>query len=349
MFSVALLRRGPESETQKTGIGRYADAAKRGIIAGGADCENIYYVFEKHIGFLKGIRKGFIDPLMDLINSNGKNDIYHAADELCGLYLPLLRGKRVVTFHHITRPGEDISGIFGRILWKISAAISVRYADKILAVSPQTRDEIVEMYGLDPNDIEVLPFEIGRQFRILEDVKRSMTVGYAGSLIPRKNVASLIRSFKKVTGMPGTADARLVICGEGPERDELTELVKELNIAENVEFISGLTDEEIVRLYNSVSAYVQPAKHEGLSLTIIEAQRCRAPVLYFEDARIPDEVKKYAVPCSGEDGLAEQMHRCLTDERYRNAVADAAFGHANDFGEDFGERIVEIYKDLLSR
>jgi len=340
------MRRGPESETQKSGIGRYGDKAERNVTARGGGCNNIYFTFNKAQGILKGIRKGFIDPLMQLINRNGKSDIYHAVDELSGMYLPLVRGKKVVTFHHVTTPDEDISGFLGHILWKVAAKITLRSADVVLAASPQTRDEMVGKYKMDPNDIEVLTIEIGDQFKVI-DVKQSKAVVCVSSLIRRKNIAALIRAFKKVAETPETSDAELIICGKGSEYDDLVRLTKELGLENNTKFVSGLSDDDIVRLYNAAAVSVLPTSHEGLGLTIIEAQRCRTPVLYFKNAQIPEEVRRYAVPCTDEDELSEQMLRCLTDEEYRNGIADAAFGYANEFGNDFGDRLFEIYEELV--
>jgi len=341
------MRRGPESVTQKSGIGRYGDKAERNIIAHGGRCNNIYFIFNKSSGILTGIRKGFIEPLMQLINNNGKSDIYHAVDELSGIYLPFARGKKVVTFHHVTTPDEDISGSLGHILWRVAAKIVLRSADVVLAASPQTRDEMVKRYGMDPKDIDVLTIEIGDQFRKIEGAKRSKSVLCVSSLIKRKNVAALIRAFGKVIEMPGMSDAELIICGKGSEYGRLLQLTKELGLEDNTEFVSGLSDDDIVRLYNSASVSVLPTSHEGLGLTIIEAQRCHTPVLYFEDAQIPEEVRRYAVPCAGEEGLAEQMFRCLSDEGYRNGIADAAQEYADGFGNDFGDRLFEIYENLI--
>jgi glycosyltransferase involved in cell wall biosynthesis len=338
------MRRGPESATQKSGIGRYGDKAERSILAHGAECNSIYFTFNKSQGIIGAIRKGFTGPLIRLMNNN-KSDVYHATDELSGIFLPLARGKKVVTFHHVTRPDEDLSGYLGYILWRVSARIALMSADVVLAASPQTRDEMVKRYKMDGNDIEVLTVEIGDQFRNI-NAERSKTVLCVSSLIKRKNTAALIRSFKTLTVMPGMSDAKLVICGKGSEYENLVRLAKELGLEGSTEFVSGLNDEEVVRLYNSASVSVLPTTHEGLGLTIIEAQRCRTPVLYFKDAQIPEEVKRHAVPCADEDDLAEQMFKCLSDERYRDGIADAAFSYANDFGNDFGRQLLEIYEKL---
>jgi len=342
-----LFRRGPETDTEKSGIGRYGDKTERAILARTERCENIFFSFSKRDGILSSLRRSLIDPLMQLMNLNGSTDIYHATEELSGMFLPLVRGRKIVTFHHVSAPGEDMSGPIGYLIWKVAAAVTVRSADIILAASPQTRDELVKTYKLDSKVIEVLTAEIGKQFRTLENTERTSTVGCVSSLMPRKNVAALIRSFSEALKMPGMSDTKLIICGKGPERDGLMRLTRELGIEDNTEFVSGLTDDEIVRFYNTVSAFVLPSSHEGLGLTVIEAQRCCAPVLYFKDARIPEEVIRYAVPCDGEAEMAEQIRRLLSDETYRNRIADTAFEYANGFGEDFEERIIDIYERLI--
>ena len=342
------MKRWPESEEQKTGIGRYGDKAERNILVRGARCSSLHcFTLNIFGGLFRTIMGAFVRPFIRLMKRNESTDIYHAVEELSGIYLPFAKGKKVVTFHHITAKGEDFSRFGDCTIFRIIAGISIRYADVVLAVSPQTRDELIKKYKKHQEKIKVLTVEIGDQFGRIENVERSKSVLCVSSLIPRKNVAALIRSFKNVVKMPEMSDAKLIICGIGSEYENIKQLTKDLDLCSNTEFVSGLNDEEIVGLYNSASVSVLPTSHEGLGLTIIEAQRCYTPVLYFRDAQIPEEVKRYAVPCADEDELSEQMFRCLSDEKYRDSIADAAFKYASEFGNDFGDRLFEIYEELL--
>ena len=174
-------------------------------------------------------------------------------------------------------------------------------------------------------------------------------MGCVSILVQRKNVAALIRSFSKLTGMDGVSDVRLRICGKGPEKRSLDELTRSLGISDRVEFLSDLSEADLVKFYNSISVLANPSMHEGFGCVTLEAQRCSTPVVFFRDADIPEEVVRSAIPCDNEDDMAKKMHDLLTDAGQWEKIAREGKEYADSFGGEFSDTMVEIYRELAKK
>jgi len=334
------------STAKNTGIDVYSNSVERALSSHGIPFETVNTVMDTKAGYLRFLTDGILKPFLSIIRKRDKR-VYHAIDELCCLFLPFAKGKKVVSFHHvITDSGKDMKASF---IWHLAAKMGLMFSDEIVAISPQTKRELISTYGIRDDRITVLLSEVSAAFVTLKDVRRERTIGCVSTLIKRKNVDALIRSFSILTEMDGMSDVKLKICGKGPEKEALGELAASLGISERVVFLSDLSVDDIVRFYNSVSVLANPSLHEGFGYVTLEAQRCSAPVVFFGHADIPSEVTKCAVPCDDEKDLAGKMYMLMTDEGYRESVVNAGKDYADAFGREFPEKLVNVYQRLMDR
>ncbi len=338
MPDIILMRRYPEPEGKATGIGVYSDAIESAFRADGTDYESIFFKMTTDEGYLKCLIKGFIRPFFDTAKS--KSRLYHATDELCCLYFPVIKGRKIVTFHHVSRDREGRSPFLYPV-WKIAARLAVKYSDAIIVPSKQTKDELISIFGTDERKIRVMMHGPDPLFRDAGR-PRDKIIGFVGTLIERKNVAAGLRAFKIFTGMPGTEGYRFVICGDGPLKKSLLALSEELGISDRVDTISNLSRQELFDFYNGMAVFANPSMHEGLGMTALEAQVCGAPVVFFRDADIPDEVTAHFVPSSDESEFAANMHRLIFEEEYRDSVIRSA-RDVSDRG--YMDKMYRIYED----
>lgn len=343
MTQLIVMRRYPDIEGKGTGIGSYSDMLDSMLSENGVDHEDVYLKLSTDEGYLKCLRQGFIAPSLFLRKTDCQ--LYHATDELCCMSFPRIRGKKVVTFHHVSKGREGKSPLLFAI-WKIAAKRAVKHSDAIIAVSHQTRDEVVGKLGADPEKVYVLEHTVDPVFRDLGG-PREKVIGFVGTLIERKNVPGGLRAFKLFTEMPGTDGYRFVICGEGPMKSELVSLSESLGIADRVVFTSGLVKKDLLELYNGMVVFANSSMHEGLGLTALEAQACGAPVVFFKDADIPEEATKHFVPSGDEEEFARNMYKLAMDEEYRRKVTGgASFGLSP---EEYSRELFGIYSKVLGR
>lgn len=343
MVDVILMERYPDVARKGTGIRSYSEMINSAMRSEGIDSKNVHFKLTTDEGYLKCLIYGYIGPLIKLWKSHGR--IYHATDELCCLCYPFFKGKKVVTFHHVFRESEKEgqSPLLFRF-WKIAAKWALKYSDAIIAVSEQTRTELIEILGADPDKVYVLEHSTS-PFYINLGIPREKIIGFVGTLIERKNISAGIRAFKLFTELSGTEEYKFVICGNGVMKDELISLTKSLGIADRVEFISDLTKEELRDFYNKMAVFANSSMHEGLGLTALEAQSCGAPVVYFKDAEIPKEITKNFISSDDEEDFAHNLYKLVTDEEFRtSAISKNSFGIKN---EEYVKELLRIYSKVV--
>ena len=343
MKPVVILKRSATT-AKNTGVDIYSKNVEAALTERGMPFETAEMVMDTKAGYLNCLMNGIIRPFIRILRQRDRG-VHHAIDEMCCLFLPFVKGKKVVTFHHVIKDTDkDMRALF---VWHLAARIGLRYSDVVIAISPQTKKELMERYRVRGEKIVTVLNGVSASFVTLDGAQKERSVGCVSTLIARKNVAALLRSFSLFLTMDGVGDVKLRICGKGPEKAALEELAVSLGISGNVEFLSDLSEDELVRFYNSLSVLANPSMHEGFGYVTLEAQRCSAPVVYFKDADIPEEVTKFAVPCDNETDMAEKMYALMTDRGYRDATVAAGREYADSFGPEFSEKITGIYMDLM--
>ncbi|MBC7095413.1 glycosyltransferase family 4 protein [Thermococcus sp.] len=118
----------------------------------------------------------------------------------------------------------------------------------------------------------------------IQRVKKSSQeydVIFVGRLIKEKNVDMLLEATKLVK--ENVPDLKMLIIGEGPERDNLTKLASKLELSRNVTFIGFLKDyEKLIAYMKSSKVFVLPSKREGFGIVALEANASGLPVITLD-------------------------------------------------------------------
>ena len=151
---------------------------------------------------------------------------------------------------------------------------------KIITVSEFTRQDVLKKYSVDSD--KVVAVYNGFQVRTAQKKESLTTTGgyilYVGTLQPRKNVITLIKSFHLVSQyMP---DLKLVIVGKrGWLYDKIFTEVANFDLQDKVEFTDFIPDDELAQLFTHARLFVHPSLYEGFGLPILEAMSYGCPVL----------------------------------------------------------------------
>lgn len=309
MAKVVVLRRPYESGRMKTGLGRYADVVQRHLADREPDVITMDLSLKK--GVFNLLTNGLIRPFFRVCNN--RNDTFHATDELCGVMFPFIRGRKIVTVHHVITDGESGRAFSG--FWHFVTRIALRRADRIISISDPTTQDLLSM-GVDESRITTIDGSVEPIFRRI-DIEKKRTIGCVGQLQPRKNMKDSVLAFSELVSMDGMEDMTLRIVGKGPEEQDLRDYAQSLGISDRVEFLKDLDEDELVRFYNECLLVLNTSLHEGLGLVTLEAQACGTPVLHLAHAHIPEKVTRTSIPCDSPEDMAEKAHMILTDvEKY---------------------------------
>ena len=136
----------------------------------------------------------------------------------------------------------------------------------------------------------------------------------AGRYRPQKDFPTLIKAFGLVRA---SRPARLVILGDGPDREDLQALIDELGLNDDVE-LHGYTDNPYA-FFSRAAAFVLSSRWEGLPTVLIEALSCGAPVVSTDCPNGPREILAggrygHLLPVGDVDALARGLEMALNGD-----------------------------------
>ena len=227
---------------------------------------------------------------------------YSIGSPLNDLYANWNRGHRVLVYHNIT-PAKWFRGVNNRVANDIERGLAdlpalCAKSDRVWADSQFNAREIQSL-GF-PSSVLELPIAPERWNRARNEamysrVKRrgGIHVLHVGRVAPNKCIEDVIKSFYYLNKFI-EPKSTLWLAGIDTDTElysfSLRRLVRNLGLDESVEFLGGLTDEEIRSLYEASSVYVCMSEHEGFCLPLIEAMHFGLPIVGFGAGAVPETV-----------------------------------------------------------
>jgi glycosyltransferase involved in cell wall biosynthesis len=204
-------------------------------------------------------------------------------------------GIDIVTVHDLfMKYYTDVDGLYENFRQKIYVRRferAIKNADHFIAVSTQTKQQLIKE-GVEEEKISVVNLGVREKFSIQEKLEgRENRIGYLGDFRPRKNVGRLLEDFTENSNE--LRDFELVLGGGGGSEEG--RLKEKYSVEEKIEFQGRIPEEGITEWYNSLKAFFFPSELEGFGLPVLEAISCGTPVFVYEDADIPEEVKRYCI------------------------------------------------------
>jgi glycosyltransferase involved in cell wall biosynthesis len=173
----------------------------------------------------------------------------------------------------------------------------VNNSSKTITNSSATLKASLEV-GLKKDKLEIIPFGVDISFFkpiTMDKDKEIFQILSVGYLIERKGFEYLIKAVNEV--LKERDDVKLKIVGSGPLEKQIKNLIIELDLENNVEIISNLSDEKLLEIYNSSNLFVLPSivdshgNTEGLGVVLLEAMACKLPVIGSNIGGIPDIIQ----------------------------------------------------------
>ena len=275
----------------------------------------------------------------------------------------------VVTIHDLIheRHPEQYNAIDVRIYNK-KFKYSCKHARRIIAISEQTKRDIMEFYKIPEEKIVVCYQSCNPDFGIKvsdEEKKRikamyqlpDMFFLYVGSVIERKNLLNICKALSQ---LPADMDLPLLVIGDGKKyKEEVKNYIKEKNLENRVIFLSEdgyarsqpsfRSAADFPAIYQSAIAMIYPSFFEGFGIPVIEALWSRLPVITSNLSSLPEaggEGAYYVDPASAEE-IAEGMKKIYRDKEYAAELVKEGWEHAQNFTpQKSAESVMNVYKSV---
>ncbi len=231
-----------------------------------------------NIGTAIAFRRGLIKIIKNLYNRENI-DIVHLHSCIWGGIGAVSASRKLNIPLVITEHSSYYSRYRVKMIEKLILRYSFKSANKVISVSNSLR-EIISKYK---SNIEVIPNMVDCD-KVLSIINKKNNLGEEGQftflslcyLKKNKGVDILIRAFS--TYFRGK-EVKLIIAGDGPERESLENLSKELGILEQVEFKGALNRDEVYKVMSNCNIFVLPSKFETFGVVLIEALANGKPVI----------------------------------------------------------------------
>ncbi len=246
--------------------------------------------------------------------------------------------------HRLAATGQFMSSVRGRyewyswLAWRAKAIASARSvcvvansvagAEYAIARGGVPRDKVrVVPNGLQPDAFAGPARDASRAALALAE--SDLAVLFVGRLVEVKNLPMLLRATAALPE-PLRSRTRLLIAGDGPEREACAALGRELRLEASVQWLGERTD--VPALQAAADLCVQPSRNEGMSNAIMEAMAAGVPVICTAVGGNPELVRDgesgFLVPDDGVGQLAERMTLLLGDPDRRKAMGAAGRAQA---------------------
>jgi len=206
-----------------------------------------------------------------------------------------------------------------------------RGSDVIVAVSAQDRRKIIEIEGVRPEKVLLVPNGIPRRSATGADVRAELgippdapVIGAVGGLRPEKAIDLLIRAAAPL--LQEIAQLRVLIAGEGPEKEPLRELARHAGVADRVMLI-GFRD-DVPDVLAALDVAVSSSVFEGSPLAVMEFMEAARPIVATRVGGVPDlidhGVHGVLVRSGDAEGLTAALRRMLADREAARRMGQRA-------------------------
>ena len=251
-----------------------------------------------------------------------------------------------------------------RLYLNVFTRLSARRADKVIAISDNTKRDAVRLLGLNEKKVQVVYCGVDSSFRPAgqQEVstyqrKRGLPerfILFLGTLEPRKNLGGLVDAYHllKEQWKPSDGDLPdLVIAGaRGWYYEEVYQKVQQLDLVSRVHFVGYVPMEELPFLYSAAELFVYPSLYEGFGLPVLQAMACGTAVVTSDRSSLPEVIGDAGVVVNPEDvhQLAAAIQQVLTDTDIREKFEAQGRQRAAGFSwENTAIETVAVYHQAL--
>ncbi len=255
---------------------------------------------------------------------------------------------RFVTTLH----GTDITVVGADRAYMRPTRFALQQSAAVTAVSRYLADETTLMFGVRspieviPNFVDTQRFKPGTAGRFYDRGEEERRIVHCSNLRPVKRVADVVRAFAEIAR---TLPARLILVGDGPDREHALAVASDLGVTDRVESLGNRPPEDLERLLADADLFLSASETESFGLSMLEAMSCGVPVVSTDVGGVAEVFGETGVlvPVADPAAMARAAIALLEDADLHRRASTAA--RARAVGEFELHDVVGRYFDLYRR
>ncbi|MEZ7930588.1 MAG: glycosyltransferase family 1 protein [Flavobacteriales bacterium] len=285
-------------------------------------------------------------------------EVFHGLSHEIPKKNKLSKIKYVVTIHDLIflRFPENYNRI-DREIYKKKVEYACTTADKIIAISEQTKRDLMEFLKVPSHKIEVVYQSCAASFHHISDYRYRHLVQkkynlpenyilYVGTIEKRKNLATLVEAI-------GKSNTQLPLVAIGKQTDytkEVMDMIDKYKLGNQVALLQNISFLDLPSIYQSANLFVYPSLFEGFGIPVLEALYSKTPVIAatgscLEEAGGPNSI--YVDP-KNSDELAQQIDRVIENGELQLEMKEKGFEYAQNFtSQKQAKAVLAVYEKLV--
>lgn len=261
-----------------------------------------------------------------------------------GIYIPM-----VTTLH-----GTDITLVGNHPGYKPAVTFSINKSDVVTSVSQSLKEETLSKFKIK-KEIHVIP-----NFIELDKIRNENQISCHRSFMAKKEerIITHISNFRRVKRIPDIIKifykiqekipAKLMMVGDGPEKEKAEQLCEELGISDKVIFFGNSNEIDQILSYSDL--FLLPSETESFGLAALEAMAWSVPVISSNSGGLPevnfDGESGYLSDVGNVDNMAENALKILSDDKSLAGFRERALNVAQRFDI---KNILPLYEELYHK
>lgn len=283
-------------------------------------------------------------------------DVYHGLSGEIPFGLHKKNIATVVTIHDlIFFSHPNYYSFFDRIIYSIKSKHAAINSDRIIAISKQTKRDIIKYLHIDEEKINVVYQGCNAAFKVTydESIKEEKRKKYGlpqefilnvGTIQERKNALTIVKAIQ------GT-NYHLVLVGNDKRYvEKIRAYIKKYRLYDQVTFLKNIDVKDLAIIYQLTTVFCYPSICEGFGIPIIEALFSKAPVITSRGNCFPEAggANSIYVDPLDVDALRQQFHQLFQNQEKREEMAKKGYAFAQKFSDEkVAHEIFEVYKSML--
>jgi len=228
-------------------------------------------------------------------------------------------------------------------------------ADRVVAESTDIKRNAQKYYGFD-RQIDIVPLGI---YPNVHPVKTREALGLPpdkfifvtiGRLVKRKNLEDLLHIFRDAQEI---FPSILLVIGDGPEKENIENLAKQLGISGEIRLLGRVSDEEKFQYLAVSDVYLSTAIHEGFGIVFLEAMECGLPVLSYDRGGQTDFLREgktgYLIELGNKGNFVSKLKELLNSDSLRAEVRAHNKNYVKEFYiEHVAEKYISIFNEVAA-
>lgn len=285
-------------------------------------------------------------------------DLYHGLSHELPKGIENTNTKSIVTVHDLIF--VRFPHLFNRLdvnIYKNKLKYACSIADKVIAISEQTKQDLIDYINLDESKIELVYQGCDNQFLNQKSDEEKQRIKqkynlpeeyllYVGTIEERKNSLQILKAVKSVG-----IDIPIVIVGRKTDYyEKLEKFISENGMEKQVYFYHNAEFIDFPSIYQMAKLFVYPSIFEGFGIPILEAINSRVPVITSKGSCFKETGGEHSIYVDHDDteALAQAIQQVISDQNLRKMMVENSLEHAKMFtDEKVAARLMEVYKSVV--